>query len=62
MNYRIDALQYANWSEEIFQQMRDGGAIVPELVHVPLLIRGRGEGSRTLRGERGRRRRKKYLT
>ncbi len=23
-SYRIDALQYANWSEEIFRQMREG--------------------------------------
>ena len=23
--YRIDNLQYANWSEKIFRQMREGG-------------------------------------
>ena len=24
MNFRIDALQYANWSEKIFRQLREG--------------------------------------
>ncbi len=24
-NFRIDNLQYANWSEKIFRQMREGG-------------------------------------
>jgi microsomal dipeptidase-like Zn-dependent dipeptidase len=32
-NYRIDALQYANWSEEIFRQMREGGV---DAVHVTI--------------------------
>jgi microsomal dipeptidase-like Zn-dependent dipeptidase len=32
-SYRIDALQYANWSEEIFQQMRAGGV---DAVHVTI--------------------------
>ncbi|MFT5739024.1 MAG: membrane dipeptidase [Gammaproteobacteria bacterium] len=32
-SYRIDALQYANWSEEIFQQMRDGAV---DAVHVTI--------------------------
>ena len=32
-SYRIDALQYANWSEEIFQQMRSGGV---DAVHVTI--------------------------
>ena len=31
--YRIDALQYCNWSEEIFQQMREGGV---DAVHVTI--------------------------
>jgi len=31
--YRIDALQYANWSEKIFRQMRDGGV---DAVHVTI--------------------------
>lgn len=31
--YRIDALQYANWSEEIFEQMRTGGV---DAVHVTI--------------------------
>ena len=31
--YRIDALQYCNWSEEIFQQMRAGGL---DAVHVTI--------------------------
>lgn len=31
--YRIDGLQYANWSEKIFQQMRDGGV---DAVHVTI--------------------------
>jgi microsomal dipeptidase-like Zn-dependent dipeptidase len=33
MNYRIDALQYANWSEKIFRQMRAGGL---DAVHVTI--------------------------
>ena len=33
MNYRIDALQYCNWSEEIFTQMREGGV---DAVHVTI--------------------------
>ena len=32
-NYRIDNLQYANWSEKIFRQMRDGGV---DAVHVTI--------------------------
>jgi membrane dipeptidase len=32
-SYRIDALQYANWSEEIFRQMREGGV---DAVHVTI--------------------------
>jgi microsomal dipeptidase-like Zn-dependent dipeptidase len=31
--YRIDCLQYANWSEKIFRQMRDGGV---DAVHVTI--------------------------
>ena len=31
MSYRIDALQYGNWSEKIFRQMREGGV---DAVHV----------------------------
>lgn len=31
--YRIDALQYANWSEAIFRQMREGGV---DAVHVTI--------------------------
>ena len=31
--YRIDALQYANWSESIFRQMREGGL---DAVHVTI--------------------------
>ncbi|SMX23886.1 membrane dipeptidase [Boseongicola aestuarii] len=31
MSYRIDCLQYANWSEKIFRQMREGGV---DAVHV----------------------------
>ncbi len=31
--YRIDALQYANWSEKIFRQMREGGL---DAVHVTI--------------------------
>ena len=31
--YRIDALQYANWSQEIFEQMRAGGV---DAVHVTI--------------------------
>ncbi len=33
MTYRIDALQYANWSEKIFRQMRAGGL---DAVHVTI--------------------------
>ncbi len=33
MTYRIDALQYANWSEKIFRQMRQGGV---DAVHVTI--------------------------
>ncbi len=33
MNYRIDALQYCNWSEKIFDQMREGGV---DAVHVTI--------------------------
>ena len=33
MTYRIDALQYANWSEDIFRQMRQGGV---DAVHVTI--------------------------
>jgi membrane dipeptidase len=33
INYRIDGLQYANWSEEIFKQMREGGV---DAVHVTI--------------------------
>ena len=33
MSYRIDCLQYANWSEKIFSQMRDGGV---DAVHVTI--------------------------
>ena len=32
-NYRIDALQYASWSEKIFHQMREGGV---DAVHVTI--------------------------
>ena len=32
-HYRIDALQYANWSEKIFRQMREGGI---DAVHVTI--------------------------
>ncbi|MEL6420559.1 MAG: membrane dipeptidase, partial [Pseudomonadota bacterium] len=31
--FRIDALQYANWSEKIFRQMRTGGL---DAVHVTI--------------------------
>ena len=31
--YRIDALQYANWSEQIFEQMRAGAV---DAVHVTI--------------------------
>lgn len=31
--YRIDNLQYANWSEKIFRQMREGGL---DAVHVTI--------------------------
>ncbi|MGB7285635.1 MAG: membrane dipeptidase [Salaquimonas sp.] len=33
MAYRIDCLQYANWSEKIFHQMREGGV---DAVHVTI--------------------------
>lgn len=33
MGYRIDALQYANWSEKVFRQMREGGV---DAVHVTI--------------------------
>jgi microsomal dipeptidase-like Zn-dependent dipeptidase len=33
ISYRIDALQYANWSEKIFRQMREGGV---DAVHVTI--------------------------
>ena len=33
MTYRIDCLQYANWSEKIFRQMRQGGV---DAVHVTI--------------------------
>lgn len=33
MSYRIDCLQYANWSEKIFRQMRQGGV---DAVHVTI--------------------------
>lgn len=33
MGYRIDGLQYANWSEKIFRQMRQGGI---DAVHVTI--------------------------
>ena len=33
ISYRIDGLQYANWSEEIFKQMREGGV---DAVHVTI--------------------------
>ncbi len=33
MTYRIDALQYANWNEKIFRQMREGGL---DAVHVTI--------------------------
>jgi len=33
ISYRIDALQYANWSEKIFCQMREGGV---DAVHVTI--------------------------
>ena len=33
MTYRIDNLQYANWSEKIFRQMREGGV---DAVHVTI--------------------------
>ena len=32
-HYRIDCLQYANWSEMIFRQMREGGV---DAVHVTI--------------------------
>ena len=32
-SYRIDCLQYANWSEQIFRQMREGGV---DAVHVTI--------------------------
>ncbi|NNL17273.1 MAG: membrane dipeptidase [Boseongicola sp.] len=33
MTYRIDCLQYANWSEKVFRQMREGGV---DAVHVTI--------------------------
>lgn len=33
MSYRIDCLQYCNWSEDIFRQMREGGL---DAVHVTI--------------------------
>ena len=33
ISYRIDALQYCNWSEKIFRQMREGGV---DAVHVTI--------------------------
>ena len=33
MNFRIDGLQYANWSETIFREMRAGGM---DAVHVTI--------------------------
>lgn len=33
MNWRIDCLQYANWSEKIFRQLREGGL---DAVHVTI--------------------------
>jgi membrane dipeptidase len=33
ISYRIDGMQYANWSEEIFRQMREGGV---DAVHVTI--------------------------
>ncbi|MEL6953045.1 MAG: membrane dipeptidase [Pseudomonadota bacterium] len=33
MSYRIDALQYCNWSEKVFRQMREGGL---DAVHVTI--------------------------
>ncbi len=33
MRYRIDGLQYANWSEKVFRQMREGGV---DAVHVTI--------------------------
>ena len=33
MTYLIDGLQYANWSEKIFRQMRAGGV---DAVHVTI--------------------------
>ena len=32
-NYVVDALQYANWSEKIFREMREGGV---DAVHVTI--------------------------
>ena len=34
MSYLIDGLQYSNWSEDIFRQMRAGGV---DAVHVTLV-------------------------
>ncbi len=34
MTYLIDGLQYSNWSEEVFQQLREGGV---DAVHVTLV-------------------------
>ena len=33
--YRIDCLQYANWSEKIFRQMRDGGVDAVHEIGMP---------------------------
>ena len=33
MNFRIDGLQYANWSEKIFRQLREGGV---DAIHVTI--------------------------
>lgn len=33
MSYRIDALQYCNWSEEVFRQLRQGGL---DAIHVTI--------------------------
>jgi membrane dipeptidase len=33
ISYKIDGMQYANWSEEIFRQMREGGV---DAVHVTI--------------------------
>jgi hypothetical protein len=33
--YRIDCLQYANWSEKIFRQLREGNV---DAIHVTIAI------------------------